>query len=260
MNMEPGFVYRSSAGSDAALRLHCPRALQQLVAEAAAWLLAEALELEVRHFLQANAALKQADGSQTLVRNGYLPPRLLRTSVGDIRVQVPRTRDRSNQGLLYQSALIPPYHTLARLDLRIPERYLLSCLERDPLGFLEVLLGEHVAGLPQPLLQELRQLWQEAWRRQAEGSLATVVPVCWWLEQLPALPQSLLYLVALQEDGRHALLFVVPESAGQQPDWKGLLLGLRRRGLRRAAQLVHTRDPGFLQAVAELFPEAPAGY
>lgn len=260
--MEPSHLYpgRSSVAVEAAARLHCPRALQQLVAEAAAWLLSEALELELRYFLQANAGLKQADGSQTLVRNGYLPPRQLRTSAGNIRVQVPRTRDRSNQGLLFQSALIPPYHTLSRLDLRIPERYLLSCLERDPLGFLEVLLGEHVAGLPAPLLQELRQLWEEAWRRQFEGSLADVVPVCWWLDLLPVLPQALVYLVALQEDGRHALLFVGPERADLQPDWHGLLLGLRRRGLRRAAQLVHTRDKDFLRTAAELFPESLPGY
>ncbi len=49
------------------------------------------------------------DGKQAIVRNGFLPERTLQTGVGDVEVQIPKVRDRSGNGVKFNSNLIPPY-------------------------------------------------------------------------------------------------------------------------------------------------------
>lgn len=49
------------------------------------------------------------DGKQAIIRNGFLPERTLQTGVGDIEVQIPKVRDRSGNGVKFNSNLIPPY-------------------------------------------------------------------------------------------------------------------------------------------------------
>jgi hypothetical protein len=129
-----------------------PAVLQQLIGDAATRWLAVALDTELRAFLAAHGEEKLPDGSQAVVCNGYLPARVLRTSVGGIRVRVPRTRDRGNGGALFNSVLVPPYHARSRLDARLPQAFLRACLTQDPRVFLETLLGTHVRALPAPKL------------------------------------------------------------------------------------------------------------
>ena len=44
-----------------------------------------------------------------MVRNGHLPGRELLTGIGPVRVQVPKLRDRSGEGAVFHSKLVPPY-------------------------------------------------------------------------------------------------------------------------------------------------------
>lgn len=70
-------------------------------------LLANAVETEIKTFLtEQNSDDK---GKSTIVRNGYLPERTIQTGLGDVAVKVPKTRDRSQSGIKFNSSLIPPY-------------------------------------------------------------------------------------------------------------------------------------------------------
>ena len=51
----------------------------------------------------------KVDGKQAVVRNGYLPERTIQTGLGDIPVKVPKVRDRSGEGIRFNSRLVPPY-------------------------------------------------------------------------------------------------------------------------------------------------------
>ena len=47
-------------------------------------------------------------GRRNVVRNGYLPEREVLTGVGPVKVQLPKTRDRSGQGRCFRSLVLPP--------------------------------------------------------------------------------------------------------------------------------------------------------
>ncbi|MGP1923862.1 MAG: hypothetical protein ACTS73_02645 [Arsenophonus sp. NEOnobi-MAG3] len=48
-------------------------------------------------------------GVNTFVRNGYFPQKTIQTAIGDIKIKVPKIRDRSRNGICFNSLLLPPY-------------------------------------------------------------------------------------------------------------------------------------------------------
>ncbi|MEI8631541.1 transposase [Vibrio sp. PP-XX7] len=70
-------------------------------------MLAQAIEAEVQELLAQFETL-EVNGKQAVVRNGHLPERTIQTGLGDIPVKVPRVRDRSGNGIKFNSALVPP--------------------------------------------------------------------------------------------------------------------------------------------------------
>ena len=84
-------------------------ALTEVLRQGAQELLLAAVKEELENFLKGYAGLRLSDGRAAVVRNGYLPGRTIQTGIGDIEVQVPKTRDRSGSGINFNSALLPPY-------------------------------------------------------------------------------------------------------------------------------------------------------
>jgi putative transposase len=83
--------------------------LQQVLNAGAQKLLAQAIESEVQQLLADHKNLIIPEGKAGLVRNGYLPERTIQTGLGDIDVKVPKARDRTGQGIKFNSSLVPPY-------------------------------------------------------------------------------------------------------------------------------------------------------
>ena len=83
--------------------------LSELLGEGAQRIIRQAVEAELEAFLEGYTADHDAQGRRAVVRNGYLPSREVLTGVGPVRVQVPRTRDRSGAGRCFRSELLPPY-------------------------------------------------------------------------------------------------------------------------------------------------------
>jgi putative transposase len=84
-------------------------ALSELVRQGARQILAQAVEAELKEFLAQHQSLKDEQGQQAVVRNGYLPERTIVTGVGEVEIQVPKVRDRSGSGLKFNSSLLPSY-------------------------------------------------------------------------------------------------------------------------------------------------------
>jgi transposase-like protein len=98
--------------------------LNEVLKQGAQQLLSQAIEAEVQSLL-ANFADLHVAGKQAVVRNGHLPERKVQTGLGEIAVKVPKVRDRSGQGIKFNSALIPPYLKRTKtLDEFIPWLYL----------------------------------------------------------------------------------------------------------------------------------------
>jgi putative transposase len=64
-------------------------ALSELVRRGARQIIAQAVEAELQEFLGHYQDLKDAQGRQAVVRNGYLPERTVVTGIGEVSVQVP---------------------------------------------------------------------------------------------------------------------------------------------------------------------------
>ena len=83
-------------------------ALTELIRTGAQQIIAKAVETELQEFLKQYHPLKDDQGRQGVVRNGYLPQRTITTGVGAVEIQVPKVRDRSGNGIKFNSKLLPP--------------------------------------------------------------------------------------------------------------------------------------------------------
>ncbi len=81
------------------------------------------------------------DGKQAIVRNGFLPERTLQAGVGDVEVQIPKVRDRSGNGVKFNSSLILPYLKLTKnVATLLPLLYLKGISTGDMLPPLSLCL------------------------------------------------------------------------------------------------------------------------
>ena len=98
--------------------------LTDLLRNGAKELVSKAVEAELAELLSKFSAL-QIDGKKAIVRNGYLPQRQVQTGLGNVDVKIPKIRDRSGQGIKFNSKLIPPYLKRAiRVEEFLPFLYL----------------------------------------------------------------------------------------------------------------------------------------
>lgn len=74
-------------------------------------LLAAAVEVEIETYIEQFKDLKDSQGHQRIIRNGYNPEREIQTGIGQITVKVPRSRDRQPEGeaIRFTSSILPPY-------------------------------------------------------------------------------------------------------------------------------------------------------
>jgi len=83
-------------------------ALTELLRIGAKELISKAVEAELEEML-SHYPEKLADGRKSVVRNGYLPARSIQTGIGKVAIKVPKIRDRTTQGIKFNSSLLPPY-------------------------------------------------------------------------------------------------------------------------------------------------------
>ncbi|CAM3537350.1 Transposase, Mutator family [Vibrio aerogenes CECT 7868] len=96
-------------GDNNVTQLHKPEnLLNELLKQGAQQLLAQAIEAEVQELLAQFETL-ELNGKQAVVRNGHLPERTIQTGLGELPVKVPKVRDRTGNGIKFNSSLIPPY-------------------------------------------------------------------------------------------------------------------------------------------------------
>jgi putative transposase len=84
-------------------------------------LIEKAVEAELQVLLDQYENVTDLRGRQAVVRNGYLPEREILTGLGPVPVRIPKVRDRSQSGIKFNSALVPPYVRKAqRVEAALP--------------------------------------------------------------------------------------------------------------------------------------------
>jgi len=188
--------------------------LTELLRNGARDLIRQAVEAELGAMLSEYEDLKLIDGRQAIVRNGYLPERTIQTGVGDVRIKVPKVRDRSGSGIHFQSHLLPPYLRRTKsIEELIPWLYLKGLSTGDYSEALGSLLGEHAKGLSPNTVSRLKSQWldeHQNWQRQ---DLSQKRYVYWWADGIYSQVRMddrlcLLVIIGVTEHGHKELVAV----------------------------------------------------
>ena len=243
------------------------RELEAVIRDGARQMIEQAVRAELEHLLQLHSNVRLLDGRRAVVRNGYLPQRQVLTAAGGVAVRVPKVRDRSGQGIKFNSRLVPPYvRRSARVSAALPWLYLKGISTGDMQEALEVLLGEDAKGLSPAVISRLKANWADEYEAWCQRDLSARRYVYWWADGVHTNlrgdsidHQCLLTIIGVLPDGSKELVAIADGIRESTQSWRELLLDLKERGL-KAEPLLCTADGalGLWTALAEVFPRTRA--
>ena len=235
--------------------------LSELLKAGARQLLSQAIEAELVEMLSSHTD-KKVDGRQAVVRNGYLPERTIQTGLGDVPVKVPKVRDRSGQGIKFNSKLVPPYLKRTKtIEEFIPWLYLKGISTGDMHSTLEALLGEGAHGLSAATVSRLKQDWEAAYDRWRQRDLSRRRYVYVWADGVYSNVRMddrlcLLVIVGSDDTGRKEVLAVVDGYRESEASWLEVLSQLENQGLTIPPMLaVGDGALGLWKAIAKQWPQ-----
>lgn len=238
--------------------------LTELLRRGARDLLKQAVEAELQAFLDDHRDLQLADGRPGVVRNGYLPERTVQTGIGEVAVQVPRTRDRSGSGVRFTSDLLPPYLRRSRsVEELLPWLYLKGVSSGDFQEALTALLGEQAEGLSASTLGRLKQHWlteHDEWRGRDLGIRRYIY---WWADGIhfnlrgESARECLLVIIGVLPDGTKEFVAIDDGIRESEQSWYEVLVRLRDQQGLEAGPYLATADGalGFWKALDKVFPD-----
>lgn len=238
-------------------------ALTALVRQGARQIIAQAVEAELVEFLGQYRSLKDDQGRTAVVRNGYLPERTITTGVGEVEIQVPKVRDRTGQGIKFNSALLPPYLKRSlSVEEVLPWLYLKGVSTGDFAEALSALLGAQAAGLSASTISRLKAKWVEEHQDWQKRSLQSKRYVYVWADGVyfnlrngEDDRQCILVLIGVTDTGDKELLGMEAGFRESELTWKTLLLRLVDQGLNIAPELaIGDGALGFWKALPQVFP------
>ena len=144
-------------------------ALSDFLRDSAQKMLKVAIEEEVQNFISSYKDKRLSNGNQQIVRNGYLPERIIQTGIGNVSVSVPRVRDRGDEGIRFASSLIPQYmRRTVTLEVLLPLLYLKGISTKDFADSFEPILGKRPKNMSPNVISRLKASWYndyEKWQR-----------------------------------------------------------------------------------------------
>ena len=241
--------------------------LTPILREGAQKMLATAIELEARAWLEERASLRDENGHRLVVRNGHQPTRSIQTGVGDVELVRPRIHDRrtGDEHEVFHSKILPPYLRRAKaIEELIPWLYLKGISTGGFTEALQSLLGENAAGLSATTITRLVRTWQDEHAEWSARSLADKQYVYVWadgiyfnvrLEDEANAKQCVLVLMGATADGKKELIAVLDGFRESEQSWTELLQDVKRRGLTVDPKLA-TADGalGFWTAARKVWP------
>lgn len=235
-------------------------ALSELLKQGAQDLLAKAIEAEVADLLACYGAVR-IEGKQAVVRNGHLPERTIQTGLGELPVKVPKVRDRSGQGIKFNSKLIPPYLKRTKaLEEFIPWLYLKGISTGDMQPALASLLGEGATGLSANTVSRLKQSWEQDYDCWRQRDLSKRRYVYLWADGVYSNVRMddrlcLLVIVGSDDTGRKEVLAVVDGYRESEASWTEVIEQLEAQGLQCPPRIaIGDGALGFWKAVAKKWP------
>lgn len=252
---------------DSVVRFPKPGAIEdpltELLRSGAQRLIHQAVEAELAELLERYAERRDSAGRATVVRNGYLPEREVLTGVGPVKVKVPKVRSRTDEAVVFRSALVPPYVRRAKtLEAALPWLYLKGISTGQMAEALEVLVGPEAKGLSAPVISRLKSQWREEYAAWRQRRLDKDRWVYLWADGIYSGLRSedqrlcTLVVIGVNERGQKRFLAIEDGVRESKQSWREVLLDLKHRGLERAPELaVGDGALGFWAALGEIFPD-----
>jgi transposase-like protein len=238
--------------------------LTEIIQAGCQQIIATAMEIEISYFLNQYKELKDENGKQRIVGNGYLPERKIQTGVGQVNVKVPRSRDRQPGGrpIRFSSNLVPPYLRRTRsIEELLPWLYLKGISSGDFREALTALLGSNAPGLSPNTIGRLKSKWQtelDGWKQQ---DLSEKRYVYWWADGIYCKvrmeeKQCLLVVIGVTKEGKKELVALEDGFRESELSWKTVLRDLKKRGLETGPELaIGDGALGFWNALNEIYPD-----
>ena len=242
--------------------------LHELARKGAQQMIAQALEEEVKEYLEKHALALDDAGHRMVVRNGHKPERRIITGVGPVAVIQPRVDDRridpEGRRERFTSQLLPPYLRRAKsVDELVPWLYLKGISTGDMSESLASLLGTspgESGGLSAANVVRLKALWTREHETWCKRSLAGKRYVYFWVDgihfniRLEDERQCILVIIGATADGTKELVAVHDGTRESEQSWKEVLLDLKSRGLEQGPELAAGDGAlGFWKALPQVF-------
>jgi len=238
-------------------------AITDILRKGARQLLAQALEAEIELFISQFAQMRDEQGRQRIVRNGYHRQRDIQSGIGAVPVKAPRARDREpdlSARMHFESSILPPYLRKTKsLEELIPWLYLKGVSTGDFSDALCALLGKDAPGLSAATISRLKTIWQQDLEKWQRRDLSTKRYVYFWVDGIYCNvrmddKQCLLVIIGATADGIKELVAIEGGYRESELSWSQLLLNLKGRGLQFGPELaIGDGALGFWKALAKIY-------
>ena len=239
--------------------------LTAMLRQGAKDLISRAVQAELTEFLAQYQDVVDDQGRRSVVRNGYQPAREIMTGIGPVDIKVPKTRDKSGQGIHFRSDLLPPYIKRSKsLETVLPWLYLKGISTGDFSEALASLLGEDAKGISAGTISRLKQAWiqeHDIWRqRDLSGQRYVYI----WADGIyfnirgDEARQCILVIIGVTAQGNKEFLAIDDGYRESAQSWKEVLENLKSRGMNQPKLAIGDGALGFWKALQEVFGETRA--
>jgi transposase-like protein len=239
--------------------------LDELAREGARRMLAEALEAEVRAYLERHREERDERGRALVVRNGRGRPRTITVGSGQLEITAPRVNDKrivGGQRQRFTSDILPPYLRKSKaVSELLPALYLRGLSTGDFKEGLSALLGENAAGFSPSVVTRLVSAWQEEYRAWRTRPLDDRDYVYIWVDgvhfnvRLEDDRLAALVVIGARPDGTKEVVALEDGYRESTESWATLLRDLKTRGMKAPMIAVGDGALGFWAALRNVFPE-----
>jgi transposase-like protein len=241
--------------------------LDEIARQGARRMLAEALEAEVRDYIEAAREQRDEQGRALVVRNGYAREREVLLGAGSVALKAPRINDNrvdeNGQRRRFKSVILPPYMRRSQKVTEVlPLLYLHGLSSGDFVPALEEFFGTE-AGLSSATIIRLTEQWQKERESFMSRDLSLRDYVYVWVDGIHTGVRlgsddrlCSLVMVGARLDGTKELVALADGYRESTESWAELLRDLKKRGMKPPELAVGDGALGFWGALRDVFPKS----
>ena len=237
-------------------------ALEEMIRSKMQSVLNDILEEELCSFLEQMRGKKITGGKPAVVRNGYHHERIFETSVGAIKVKVPRTRDRSGDRETFSSVLVPSYKRRSvGLEEAISYLYLKGVSTNEIDGILQKLYGSEINGISPSSVTKLVRKWQAEQSEWSNRDLSEKEYCYIWVDGIHfnirnSEDRACFYVImGATKLGKKEVIAIESGHRESALSWEFVLRKLKAQGMKAPRLAIGDGALGFWDAVKNIFPE-----